>query len=135
MAPRRTGGRTMIEVGVVGGGGQDRPNQIVAQPSEQFRPSECALSPLLSRITNFFLRPALASNELEGVRRKVIVSLEAKPTSCKTIEPCTVFGASYSSVNIITMSHHGCLVVYPFPELPLWYCGPVPSLARPLDPI
>ena len=60
----------------------------------------------------------------------MIVSLEAKPTSCKTIEPCTVFGASYRAVNIIKMSHHGCLVVYPFPELPLWYCGPVPSLAR-----
>ena len=58
MAPRRADGRTMIEVGVVGVGGQDRPNQIAAQPSEQFRPSECALSPLLSRITNFFLRPA-----------------------------------------------------------------------------
>ena len=125
----------MIEVGVVGVGGQDRPNQIAAQPSEQFRPSECAPSPLTHNEL-FFLRPALASNELEGVRRKVIVSLEAKPTSCKTIEPCTVFGASYRAVNIITMSHHGCLVVYPFPELPLWYCGPAPSLAaRPLDPI
>ena len=46
MAPRRADGRTMIEVGVVGVGGQDRPNQIAAQPSEQFRPSECAPSPL-----------------------------------------------------------------------------------------